>query len=298
MTPRVLAALIYCGAAFGGSFLFMRIAAPDIPALLVAFGRVGIATVLLTIVAGPSTLRTLARSWRDYVVLALFMSGGPFLLFAIAERSITAGMGSIINATSPIWVLIVGAVWAKQPITPRRIVGIAFGFGGVAVIVGTDALALAPDAWTGALTAVVAASLYGVGLNHIRRRMRDVRPIHLALGQLAASTILLAPFAIASLPDARFELDAVLAVVGIAVVSTTIAWPVLFTINHAVGPVATSTVTFLNPIFGVLWGGLFLAEAVSPTLLGGAALVFVSLVLVLDIGLPARFRPRTADGPG
>ena len=298
MNPRVVLALVYCGAAFGGSFLFMRVAAPEIPAVLVAFGRVTLAAILLAIVAGPSTFRALARSWRDYLVLALFMSGGPFLLFALAERSITAGMGSIINATSPIWVLLVGAAWAGLRITPRRVLGIVLGFGGVAVIVGTDALALAPDAWTGALTAIVAASLYGVGLTHIRRRMMAVSPIHLALGQLAASSILLAPFAAASLPAATFAPDAVLAVVGIAIVSTAIAWPLLFTINHTVGPVATSAVTFLNPIFGVMWGGLFLGEAVSPTLLGGGLLVFASLVLILDVRIPMGRRAPAAGTPG
>lgn len=294
MTPRVLAALVYCGAAFGGSFLFMRIAAPDLPAFVVAFGRVALAAGILAIVAGPARVRALAASWRDYLILGLFMSGGPFFLFALAERSITAGMGSIINATTPLWTVIVAALLLGQPITPRRIAAIGLGFGGVALIVGTDALALAPDAWLGALAAIVAASLYAVGLSHIRRRMMSVAPLDLSLGMLAASAILLAPFALATLPEARFELDSTLAVIGIAIVSTSIAMPLLFTINRAVGPVATSTVTFLNPVFGVLWGGLFLAETVSATLLGGAALVFASLALVLNVGIPARFRHRRA----
>jgi drug/metabolite transporter (DMT)-like permease len=282
--------MVYCGAAFGSSFLFMRVAAPELPALVVAFGRVAIAATLLALVAGPARARALLPSWRHYLFLGVFMTGGPFFLFALAEHSITAGMGAIINATTPLWTVIVASIWLRLRITPKRIVAVAIGFSGVAVITGTDALALAPDAWLGALTAVVAASLYGFGLTYIRTRMMGVEPLPLALGQLAASSLLLLPGALLSLPQARFEPDAVLAVVGIATVSTAIAMPLLFTVNRAVGPVATSTVTFINPIFGVLWGGLFLAEVVSPTLALGAGLVFVSLALVLDLGVPLAFR--------
>ncbi len=296
MRPLILLAMVYCGAAFGGSFLFMRVAAPDVPALVVAFGRVGIASLLLLLVAGPTALRAIARDWRGFLVLGVFMTAGPFLLFAYAERSITAGMGSIINATTPLWTVIVVSVWQRQRPTAKRVAAIAIGFGGVGVIVGLDALALAPDAWLGATTAIVAASLYGVGLTFARRRMSGHEPVPLALGQLLAASILLAPGALVSLPEARFELDSALAVLGIATVSTAVAWPVLFTINRSVGPLATSTITFLNPIFGVLWGALFLAEALSPSLLAGSALVFVSLALVLELRLPAFLRAGARAG--
>jgi drug/metabolite transporter (DMT)-like permease len=292
MRPSVLAAMVYCGAAFGGSFLFMRIAAPDLPALVVAFGRVAIASLVLTVVAGPRTLRALAPAWRGFLVLGVFMTAGPFLLFAVAERSITAGMGAIINATTPLWTVVVVAIWMRQRVSSKRLTALVVGFSGVGVIVGVDALALAPDAWLGAATALVAASSYGIGLTFVRRRMMGFAPVHLALGQLVAASVLLLPGAVLSLPQAHFELDSSLAVIGIAIVSTAIAWPVLFTINHAVGAVATSTVTFLNPIFGVLWGALFLGETISPTLLGGAGLVFASLALIFDVRLPAVLRAR------
>jgi drug/metabolite transporter (DMT)-like permease len=294
MRPSVLAAMVYCGAAFGGSFLFMRVAAPELPALVVAFGRVAIAALVLTLVAGPRTLRALAPAWRGFLVLGVFMTAGPFLLFAYAERFITAGMGSIINATTPLWTVVVVAIWLRQRVSPKRLAALVVGFTGVGVIVGVDALALAPDAWLGAAMALVAASSYGIGLTFVRRHMMGFDPVPLALGQLVAASVLLLPGAVVSLPQARFELDGTLAVLGIAVVSTAIAWPVLFTINRAVGAVATSTVTFLNPIFGVLWGALFLHETISPTLLGGAGLVFVSLALVLDVRLPAVLRTRAA----
>jgi drug/metabolite transporter (DMT)-like permease len=300
--PSVLLAMLYCGAAFGGSFLFMRIAAPDIPAPLVAFGRVAIAaTILLAVVlvsgAGRrrATFWAIARDWRGFAVLGVFMTAGPFLLFAFAERSITAGLGAIINATTPLWTVIVVSVWLRQRLTLRRIAAIVVGFAGVGVIVGLEGLHIAPDAGQGVAAAVLAASLYGVGLTFARRHMSGHEPLELAVGQLVAATILLAPVALATLGDARPQPASVAAVVGIAIVSTAIAWPLLFHLNRTVGPLATSTVPFLNPIFGVLWGALFLGEAVSPSLLGGGLLVFVSLALILELRLPARLRAAFAQ---
>ncbi len=297
MRPSVLIAMLYCGAAFGGSFLFMRVAAPDIPAPIVAFGRVGIASALLltVVLVGGSgrraaTLRAIAGDWRGFTVLGIFMTAGPFLLFAFAERSITAGLGSIINATTPLWTVIVVSVWLRQRLTARRVAAIVVGFAGVGVIVGLEGLRIAPDAGQGVAAAVLAASLYGVGLTFARRHMSGHEPLELALGQLVAATVLLAPIAALTLGEARPQADSVAAVVGIAVVSTAIAWPLLFHLNRTVGPLATSTVPFLNPIFGVLWGALFLGEAVSPSLLGGGLLVIVSLALILELRLPARLR--------
>ncbi len=101
MRPRVVASLVYCGAAFGGAFLFMRLAAPEMPPLIVAFGRVTIAALILLPFAGRERLGALRAHWRDYAVVGFFMAAAPFALFAYAERSLTAGLGSIINATTP-----------------------------------------------------------------------------------------------------------------------------------------------------------------------------------------------------
>ena len=84
--------------------------------------------------------------WRDYVVVGFFMAAAPFALFAFAERSITAGLGSIINATTPLWTAIILAVWLRQAPTPRRVAAIVVGFAGVGVIVGLEGIQLAPDA--------------------------------------------------------------------------------------------------------------------------------------------------------
>jgi drug/metabolite transporter (DMT)-like permease len=292
MSPGVLLSMLYCGAAFGGAFLFMRIAAPDLPAPMFAFLRVGIASLVLLAVGGRGRLAAIARDWRGFAVLGIFMTAGPFLLFAYAERFITAGLGSIINATTPMWTVVVASAWLRQRPSARRVTAVPIGFLGVGVIVGLEGLHVSEDAELGVLAAVVGASLYSVGLTFVRRHMGHQDVLGLAIGQLVAATVLLAPLAAMTAADARPQVDSLLAVLGIAIVSTAIAWPVLFRLNQTVGPLATSTVTFLNPVFGVLWGTLFLSEVVSPTLLAGSALVFISLALILGVRVPATVRAR------
>jgi drug/metabolite transporter (DMT)-like permease len=296
MSPRVLASLAYCGAAFGGSFLFMRLAAPELPALIVAFGRVTVAALILLPFAGRERLAAMRAHWRDYVVVGFFMAAAPFALFAYAERSLTAGLGSIINATTPLWTAIVLAAWLRRAPTPRRVAAIVVGFVGVGVIVGLEGLQLAPDALAGVMAATAGAASYGIALTYMRRRMAPQPPLQLALGQLIAASVMLAPLAALSAGDAAPSAESVVALGGIALFSTAIAWPILFRLNHDVGPMATSTVTFLNPLFGTLWGALFLAEAVSPTFVAGSLLVFASLALIFGVRLPARLT-GAAVGP-
>ena len=282
-TVAVIASLVYCGAAFGGAFLFMRMAAPELPALVVAFLRVAIASLILLPFVGRARLVAMRASWRHYAFVGLFMAAIPFALFSFAERSITAGMGSIINATTPLWTAIILAVWLRQAPTVLRVGAIAIGFLGVGIIVGLGGLHLAPEALAGVIAATIAAASYGIALTYIRRRMGPQPPIQLAAGQLIAATLMLLPFAAASAGEVTITTEAVVAVLGISILSTAIAWPILFGLNRDVGPMATSTVTFLNPVFGVLWGALFLSESISPTFLLGSVLVFLSLMLILGI---------------
>ncbi len=297
VSPVVVASLLYCGAAFGGSFLFMRLAAPELPALVVAFVRVLIAAVILLPFVGRTRIAAMRASWRDYLIVGLFMAALPFALFAFAERSITAGLGSIINATTPFWTAIILAIWLRQAPTQRRIAAIVIGFLGVGVIVGLEGIQLAPDALIGVVAATLAAASYGIALTYIRRRMGPQPPVQLAAGQLIAAAFMLLPFAAVTAGDATITSEAVVAMLGIGILSTAIAWPILFRLNRDVGPMATSTVTFLNPVFGTVWGAIFLSESISPTFLFGSLLVFVALGLILDVRPMALVRGSLRPAP-
>jgi drug/metabolite transporter (DMT)-like permease len=141
--------------------------------------------------------------------------------------------------------------------------------------------------------ALVATFGYAIGLSYARRRFPGVAPTTIAFGQLAAASVILAPGALLTLPSVA-SVEAVGAVVALGFVSTAFAWPLLFRLAARVGPTATSTVTFLAPVFGVAWGALLLGEPIGPGLAVGAALVLTSLTLVFGVRLPRAWRPAPA----
>jgi len=139
--------LVALAAIWGGSFLFMRIAAPVLgPAVLIEY-RVGFAALFLALVAWVFHLRgkgaplDVRRHWKHYLILGLFNSALPFLLFAFAARTLSASVLSVLNATAPMWGALVGAVWARQKVSGRSALGLLLGTCGVTLLVGFDHVA-------------------------------------------------------------------------------------------------------------------------------------------------------------
>ena len=286
MSNRPALLLLPLGAIFGSSFLFMRIAAPELGPLVTAFGRVSVAALALSLVVGPATLRRLAADWRGYAVVGLFNVGLPFALISFAEVSITASLAALLNATVPLFTVVVGAIWLRQAVTPKRVAAVAVGIAGVAVLVGWSPLELTPATLLAVAAMLGATSSYAVGLSYARRRFPAVPPIHSAAGQTIAASAWLAPAALLTLPAETPSVAALGSILALGLLCTALAWPILFRLLGRFGPTATSTVTFLAPVFGVTWGGLFLGEPIGPELLPGAALVATSLLLIFDVRLP------------
>ncbi len=293
MLDRNAALLLALAAIFGSSFLFMRVAAPEAGPALVAEGRVAIAAAVLAVLVGGQALRYCVANWRGFLVLGFFNAALPFGLISYAEVTITASLGSLLNATVPMFAAIVAAVWLRQRLTAKRGAAIAIGFAGVFVVVGWSPIELT----TGSLLAVAAmlgaTSGYAIGLTYARRRFHGVAPMTQAVGQLAAATVILAPLAAVTMPASVVSLNAIGSIMALAVLCTAVAWPLLFRLLARVGPTATATVTFLVPIFGIAWGAIFLGESIGPELLAGSVLIAVSLALIFDARLPAfaRIRP-------
>src|SRR3990172_10369345 len=159
--------LFALSAIWGGSFLFMRIAAPVLgPAVLTEL-RVASAALFLLIVAW--TLRKpldAGKHWKHFLILGLFNSALPFLLFSFAAKTLTASVMSILNATAPIWGAIIGAVWMRQSPSGRTMLGLLLGVAGVGLLVGGDQLTAQPGATSAIAAALLAAFFYGIAPNY------------------------------------------------------------------------------------------------------------------------------------
>jgi drug/metabolite transporter (DMT)-like permease len=295
MNTANLLRLVLLAAIWGGSFLFMRISAPVLgPALLIEY-RVLFAALFLALVGVLLKKKLQLRAhWKHYLILGFFNSALPFLLFAFAARSLTASVLSVLNATAPMWGALLGAAWSRQRIGMRTALGLAFGTAGVALLVGFDSVAARPGAGIAIAAALVAAFSYGVASLYAKSA-KSVEPFANAHGSMWASALLVLP-ALPFFPASGQPTIGIMgAVLALGVLCSGIAYLLYFRLIADVGTTSALTVTFLNPVFGILWGALFLGEVVGWYTVAGSAIVLVGTALVT--GFVPRFGlPRAAAG--
>ena len=290
MKPRDLADLVLLAALWGGSFLFMRYAAPAFGALPLMWLRVAIATVcLLPLLVWRGEVGALRERIGVVTVMGLFNSAIPFVLIAWATLSITAGLASILNATVPIMTALIGAVWLRDRLGAGRVAGLVIGMTGV-VLLAADKADFKPGGSGWALLAMVGATLcYGFAANFTKRYLTGVPPMVNAAGSQVVSAVALTPFALWTWPAQTPTPLAWVAAAVLGVGCTAIAYVLFFRLIERVGASRAVTVTFLVPVFGTLWGALFLGEAVTGSMLLGGAVVLVGTGLSTGvIRWPAR----------
>jgi drug/metabolite transporter (DMT)-like permease len=290
ISPRDLAWLLYLGAVWGAAFLFLRIAAPQVGALWAAEARIGLAALILLTVAGPRTWRAARGRLGSFLVVGGLFSAIPFSLIAFGSLTLPVGLGSLLNASTPLFTAVVSAAWLGHRLTARALAGLAVGGAAVVVLVGWSPLPMGGGTLAAALAFLGAAFSYSLAGTFVRRRLPDVGGLELATGQLAMGALVLLPFALMTGAPGVAAPDAIASLVGVAVLSTAAAWPVFFKVLQRTTPTVASTVTFIVPAFGVAWGALVLAEPIGLNLAAGFGLVLVSLVLVLRLPVPTPMR--------
>lgn len=280
-----LGLLVYLGAVWGAAFLFFRVAAPEVGPVWTAEVRIALAGTALALVVGPRRLWALRHRIRQLGVVGITFSALPFSLLAFAALTLPAALESLLMATTPLLTALVSTVWMRQRLSRSSIVGLAVGFTAVVVLLGGSTAAIGPETAVAFLAGLGAALSYAVAGTYVRRSTNGFEPLDLAAGQLLAGAAVLLPIAILSGPPRLPALDGAASLGLMALVSTAIAWPVFFRISQRTNATTASTVTFIVPMFGMLWGGLVLGEPIGPQLLVGFGLVLVSLVLVLQFPL-------------
>jgi drug/metabolite transporter (DMT)-like permease len=300
MNGRTWALLALLGAIWGGSFFFARVAVQHVPPATLVLLRVAIAALALHVyIAGRFALYpTLRERWREFLLLGLVNNAVPHMLIFLGQTEIGAGLAAILNATTPIFtVLIANRLTEDEKLSARKIAGCLTGLAGTAVLIGPRALAPftgagGPPLWA-LLLPVAAAMSYGLAATY-GKRFRAVAPPVTAAGQLTASTLIMLPAALAL--DAPWQLPfppmpALLAVLALALLSTAYGYILFFRIMAAAGATNTSLVTLLVPPSAILAGMLFLGERITPLGFAGMALVLLGLV-ILDGRVLARLRGR------
>jgi drug/metabolite transporter (DMT)-like permease len=259
---------ILLGAIWGSSFLFTRIGAVEFGPLPTAAVRVAIASLFLfPLLAWRGQVPVLRQHWKKIFVIGGFNSAFPFICFAFALLSITTGLSAILNATTPLFGALVAWLWLRDKPQASRLVGLAIGFVGVALLAWDkasfkpDASGIAP-AW--AVLACLAATLsYGLAANATKVHLAGLPALVTATGSQIGAMLLLAVPAAWTWPAHAPSLHAWLALVAVGVLCTGVAYVLYFRIIEHAGPARALSVTFVVPVFAVAYGALFLGEAVT-----------------------------------
>jgi drug/metabolite transporter (DMT)-like permease len=258
-------------------------------------GRVMVAAAALwTFACFSRTPMSLSGHWRQLLLLGLVHAAAPFALIAVAELRLTASMAAVLIAVQPLLAALIGSVLLRQSISPSRAAGLLLGIAGVAALVGLSPVALDRGTVLSIVAMLAASACYAAGSLYARQRMADVPVITLALGQqLGAAAWLAVPAAI-SLPRVTVTANAIGAMLGLAILCTALAYLLFFWLLGEIGVVKTATVTYIIPIFGVVWGTLLLGESLSAGVVLGLAGILVSVVLVNNVPVRAPIARLTA----
>jgi drug/metabolite transporter (DMT)-like permease len=284
MRPRDFAGLIMLSVLWGGSFLFIRVAVPALGPFLLVELRVGLAAAALLLYAlAAGSMPKIRGRWRSFLVLGFLNAAVPFSLISAAETHLTASLAAILNSTTVMFTAIVAAVWMGDALTARKAIGIVLGIVGVSVLVGWDPLPLNGIVLLAVAAMLLASLSYALGATYAKQSFSGIPPVGMALGQLGGAVALLLPLAVVSLPERAPSIVVIFSMLGLAFLSTAVAYLIYFRLIENVGPTSTVTVTLLVPVFGLLFGVLLLEEPFGPGTLAGLGIILTSVVLITGI---------------
>lgn len=274
LTPAELTLL---GAIWGGSFLFMRIAAKDFGSFALVEMRLALGALILL----PFLLRVKHQlkpsHWLRFLGIGIINSAVPFVLFAWAAQRAPAGVVAISNATVVMFTSVVAFLLFGEKISRRSAMGLVAGFVGVAVLASgkTSGGSVLPAAMAG----VLASISYGFGGNFTKRYLHDVPPSAVAAGTVLCAAIVVAPLAVATWPSTPIPALSWLSAVMLGVLCTGLAYFLYYRLLYRIGAPRTSTVTYLVPLFGVVWAWVFLGEPLTATMAIAGALILGGVAL-------------------
>jgi len=276
--------LLILSTVWGGSFFFFEVALQTLPPFTVVLGRVGLGAMVLLAIARMrgEVLPFSATIARRYLLLGAISNALPFSFIVWGQTQIPSGLASIINAMTPIWAVLVGLlIGSDDRLTPAKAVGVALGFGGVAVLMGPDLLKALDPYSLGQLSVLGATICYGFAV-HYGRRFGDTPALVNAAYMLTAATVWLTPVAL--LVDQPWTLDPGLtgwgALLGLSIICTAFAYLLYFRILASAGATNMSLVTFLVPVSAISLGAVFLGERLGPTAFTGMAILFAGLAII------------------
>lgn len=282
MSAADLARLAALGAVWGGSFIFIRVTAPVLGPLWMAEGRVligGLALLAWFRLTGFDA--QWRQHWRFYLLVGAVNSAVPFSLYGFAGIHLPASTMAFLNATSPMFGLVLGALFAGERITARKVAGLLVGAAGVVLVARPEAGAQTGPLFEWAVAACLAASFaYGLTGLILKRWGEGVPSRGIAVGAQLAAALVLLPFLPLILPVEKPDATVLGNLLALGLLASGFAFIVYFRLMVDVGATRALTVTFIVPLFAFLWAALFLGETLTAGIAIGGVLILAGTLLV------------------
>jgi drug/metabolite transporter (DMT)-like permease len=275
LTPTELVAL---GAIWGASFLFMRVSAKDFGAFALVEMRLALGAIILLPFLWRARSLFNGALWLRLAGIAAINSAVPFALFAWGAERAPAGIGAITNAMAVPFTAMVAFMFFGEQIGARRAWGLVLGFAGV-VVLASGRTGGGASVWPAALAGAIAALCYGIGGNLLKRYLAGVPASAVASATLISASVLVAPAAIATWPQHPIPMLSWVSAILLGVLCTGLAYVLYYRLIHRIGAPRASTVTYLIPLFGVVWAWILLDEALTPTMAVAGGLILSGVAL-------------------
>jgi drug/metabolite transporter (DMT)-like permease len=276
------------GALWGLSYVFIRLTVGHVAPIVMAESRLLIGAIGIFIFA------LFKKSWRNNIfpsrkdlrhitIIASFNSIIPFTLFTYSMQYLNAGLGAILNSTSPIWTAIIGAVWLKDRLTYSRILGLFLGCFGIIFLMWGKAHFSVGGLGLPILASIGVTFSYGIATNYLKLYGSGIEPMTLAFTSLLIGSLVLAIPAGMHLPQESLSLAVWISILGLGIGSTAIAYILFYRLIEDAGPTIAITVTFIVPLFSILWGDIFLDEKPSLTMLIAGVIIIIGTALAVGL---------------
>ncbi len=276
---------------WGASFLFLRIASPVLGPFVTIELRVLLAGLALLLYAAAARRNIRYKDlWKKYIIIGALNAAIPFVLISTATLTLNASLAAILNSTTPLFAALVAMGWLGERLTLKKVLGFLMGVTGVVILLGWNPIPLTPKVLLSASFSILAAITYAFGGVYTKKALAGVDSLSLAIGQQMAAALLILPIALTKLPKVPVSGAVAISIAGLALPCTAIAYLIYFYLIGSVGPTKTLCVTFLVPLFGVIWGFVFLREVITISMLLGLSIILLSIFTISDIDIGALFK--------
>lgn len=284
MQPKYIIELLILASLWGGSFIFMRIGSPEFgPILFMALRTLTASIFLLPFVFITNKQSAFSGYKFKIFIVGLFNTAIPFVLFGYATLTLSGGLTSVLNATTPMFGAIVAYLWFRDKMTISATFGLLLGFVGVYVLMLDKISVGQQNILIPTLAALLASLCYGISANFTKRYLGGISSIVLAAGSQVGSALFLLPISLFFLPTEIPSNSAMIAVLLLGVLCTGVAYIIFFHLIANLGPAKAISVTYLIPAFGLFWGSIFLDELITSSMVLGCGVILIGVSLATGV---------------